>query len=79
MTNTHQGAMAQAINNVNVSNQHGIASGAGGKRLTMLLPPTRATEWTPEQALVIAAWLVAMAEPFASVPFADVLHKVKST
>lgn len=76
---TTEGAMAQAINNVNVCNQHVIASGGGGKRLTMLLPPTRATEWTPEEALVVAAWLVAMAEPFSSVPFEQVLHKVQST
>jgi hypothetical protein len=56
-----------------------IASGAGGKRLTMLNPPTHATEWTPEAALVVAAWLVAMAEPFASVSFAEVLRKVRNT
>ena len=70
---------AQAINDVNVMNVHAISSAAGGKRLTMLIPPTRATVWSPEEALVVAAWLVSMAEPFAQVSFEEVLRKVQNT
>jgi hypothetical protein len=42
----------------------------------MLMPPTRATEWSPEQALVLAGWLVALAEPFSQISFADVLDQI---
>ncbi len=34
---------------------------------------------TPDQALVHAAWLVAMAEPFAEHSFAEVLEAVRNT
>ena len=71
----------QVINTIDIANRHAVAMrGSGsGQRLGMLLPPTRATEWTPEEALVLAAWLVSMAEPFAQVTFEDVLHKVHNT
>lgn len=73
---SREGQRAQVINSLNFMNSHGVASGAGGKRLVMLIPPTRATEWTPEQALVLAGWLVALAEPFAQISFADVLDQI---
>lgn len=34
---------------------------------------------TPDQALVHAAWLVALAEPFAEHSFAEVLEAVRNT
>lgn len=53
--------------------------GARGNHLIVMNPPTRMTELTPDEALVLAAWLVAMAEFRASVPFATVLEKVQNS
>jgi hypothetical protein len=67
------------LDELNTGNFCMLTAGMSPLRLTMLNPPTRSTLWTPEEALVAAAWLVAMAEPFSSVKFAGILHKVQST
>lgn len=53
--------------------------GARGKQVVILNPPTRLTELSPDEALLLAAWLVAIAEYQASTPFAAVLEKVQNT
>lgn len=50
--------------------------GMRGELITILMP---ATQMTADEALVHAAWLVSLAEPFASVDFKDVLDEVQST
>ena len=37
------------------------------------------TGLVPSDALLLAAWLVAVAEPFTEIKFADLLSEVKST
>ncbi len=46
-----------------------------GDNLRVMLPVVA----TPDQALAHAAWLVAMAEPFASHDFAEYLKAVQAT
>jgi hypothetical protein len=50
--------------------------GAGGRNVVVLNPPR---QLTPDEALVFAAWLVALAEYQASAPFANVLERVQNT
>jgi hypothetical protein len=69
---------ASPLELLDVSNFCMLAMGGGQPpRYVFLNPPTRFTEWSADQALVAAAWLVSMAEPFASVKFEDVLRKVR--
>jgi hypothetical protein len=51
--------------------------GLGGALVVTVSAP--AVAMTPDEALRHAAWLVAVAEPYASHPFADVLKAVRST
>ena len=46
-------------------------------KVVILRPPRQPL--SPEDALVFAAWLVALAEPLASTKFEDVLERVLST
>jgi hypothetical protein len=55
-------------------NMVGLELGAGD--VTVLQPRAR---MTPDEALVHAAWLVAIAEPSASRSFAEVLEAVQNT
>jgi hypothetical protein len=48
-----------------------------GTRSVVVLQPR--VQMTPDEALVHAAWLVAIAEPNASHSFADVLEAVRNT
>ena len=69
-----------ALEMLDIGNHCGVAASSGQPvRLGLLMPPTRQQALTPEQALVLAAWLVAMAEPWSPVKFVDVLHKVHNT
>lgn len=52
---------------------------ARGKQIVIMNPPTRMTELTPTEALLLAAWLVAMAEFNSNLKFEDVLLKVQNT
>lgn len=54
-------------------NKFGV--GIRGKRLVMMVSPIGIT---PDDALLLAAWLVAVAEPFASVQFDPLLEKIRS-
>lgn len=47
-----------------------------GEIVTVLRP---ATQMTADEAMVHAAWLVSLAEPFASADFKDVLDEVQNT
>lgn len=53
-----------------------FAVAAGGDGLVILNPPRQPMPY--DDALLLAAYLVAMAEPFASVKFEDVLREVES-
>lgn len=50
-----------------------------GMRDGKLTPAVVTIPWplSPDDALLLAAWLVAMAEPFSNTLFADVLKDVK--
>lgn len=50
--------------------------GAAGPNVVILRPPT---SLSVDDALVFAAWIVALAEYRAKTPFADVLEKVQNT
>ena len=54
-----------------------FAVGGLGDSIVLLMPPQGPI--TSEDALVLAAYLVALAEPRASHPFADVLAAVRAT
>jgi|HubBroStandDraft_1064217.scaffolds.fasta_scaffold313187_2 hypothetical protein len=71
--------IAPTIEELNCGNFCGVAGCIAPPKIVMLIPPTRATVWTPEEALVCAAWLVAMAAPFASVTWQEVLEKVENS
>ena len=64
---------------LDIGNRCMVAAQGSPIHFLMVNPPTRATRWTPDEALVIAAWLVAMAQPFTEVKFADVLTRVENT
>jgi hypothetical protein len=50
---------------------------AGGRGIAILNPPR--TSITADEALLLAAWLVSIAEHSASQEFAEVLQAVQST
>ena len=54
-----------------------FAVGALDKSVVVLIPPQGPV--SPDDALLLAAYLVAIAEPSASHPFADVLAAVRAT
>lgn len=60
---------------IDTFNKFAVGHGAAG--LTILLPPLGLVK--PDDALLLAAYLVALAEPSASHPFADVLAAVRAT
>ena len=69
-----------ALADLEIMNCHGVAASAGQPPVfAMLMPPSRHTQLSPEQALVLAAWLVALADPYSKVKFAHVLRKVHNT
>lgn len=69
-----------ALADLDIMNCHGVAASAGHPPVfAMLMPPSRNTQMTPEQALVLAAWLVALADPYSKVKFDHVLRKVHNT
>lgn len=69
-----------ALADLDIANVHGVAMNTARPPIVaMLIPPSRHTQMTPEQAIVLAAWLVALADPFSSVKFVHVLHKVHNT
>ncbi len=57
-------------------NRYFVAAGGGGA-VRIMRPP--AGDMTPDEALALAAWLVAMAEHEADYAFADVLDAVRNT
>lgn len=54
-----------------------VGMGTGPGALVVVMNP--AVQMTPDQALLHAAWLVALAEPFATVSFDATLAAVRST
>lgn len=65
------------MNQIDTLNKFAVA--ASGRGIIMLLPPSRGASITPDDALLLAAWLVAIAEHEASNTFEDVLKAVQST
>ena len=59
---------------IDVTNIHCVCM--KGEEIIILAPPS---QLTPEEALRFAAWIVALAEPFAEVRFAEVLAAVHNT
>jgi hypothetical protein len=57
-----------------------MVAGIGGRRgFTMLAPPKSGVSFNADDALLVAAYLVSMAEPEASHKFEDVLKAVQNT
>lgn len=63
-----------SLNTLDIGNRHMV--GVMGQTIVVMNPPK---QLTPDEALVFAAWLVALAEYQASVKFEDVLTKVQNT
>lgn len=63
-----------SIETLDIDNRHMV--GALGQKIIVMNPPK---QLSPDEALVFAAWLVALAEFQASVKFEDVLTKVQNT
>lgn len=62
-------------NEIDTLNQFGVAS--SGRGITMLFPPKLGQTFTPDEALTLAATLVAICEHEASNTFAEVLEAVQ--
>lgn len=63
------------MDEIDTLNKYGV--GMSGARINMLMPP-RGT-MSPDDALNLAAWLVAMAEGMTNTEFTDVLEAVRNT
>lgn len=59
---------------IDIDNRHMV--GALGQRIVVMNPPK---SMTADEALVFAAWLVALAEYQASAKFEDILARVQNT
>lgn len=59
---------------LDVSNIHGV--GVRGKNIVVLAPPDT---MTPDEAMVFAAWIVAMASMHSTHPFSVYYDKVSGT
>lgn len=59
---------------IDISNRHAV--GCRGKNVVVVNPPR---EMSAEEAIVFAAWLVAMASFYSKLNFATVLERVEST
>lgn len=57
-------------------NRQFVGMGGGAKEIVVLMP---LTQMTPDEALLHAAWLVTLAEPFATVTFDATLAAVRAT
>lgn len=62
---------------LDTTNKFGVA-GSSAKKILIMFPPLRG-ELTYEDALLLAAYLVAMSEPFVGYKFEDILNAVRST
>lgn len=60
---------------MDLSNKYFVASGVGDGCITIMNPPR--TKITKTDALLLAAWLVAIADPFDE-HFHEILHMVKN-
>lgn len=69
-------AMSQA-ESMDIGNRFMV--GCQGNSLVILNPPTRLTLLSPDEALLLAAWLVAMAKWKTETVFADVLERIENT
>lgn len=69
----------ESAEQMSIANFCMIGIGGVPPRLVMANPPARTNRWTPEEALVVAAWLVAIAEPMTDVKFSDILERVQNT
>ena len=65
---------ANRTEDLDVSNMHGV--GAQGKDIVILAPPSR---MTPDEAMVFAAWIVALASMHSTHPFSVYYDKVSGT
>jgi len=59
-----------------VINQFLVSSSIDGKQIQILNPKYRLT---PDEALNLAAWLVALAQPQTALNFADILDEVRKS
>jgi hypothetical protein len=62
---------------IDTLNKFGVAS--GGKGVTILMPPRSGVPFSADDALLLAAYLVSMAEHSAAHTFEDVLGAVQNT
>lgn len=62
---------------IDTANKFQVGSFGGNRLIILGIPPVFGM--TPDDALNLAAWLVAIAEPMGNRKFAEVLEAVKST
>ena len=62
---------------IDTSNKFMVGASVSGNFITLHHPPRIGSTLTPDEALVLAAYLVSMAEPSASHTFKEVLEAVQ--
>jgi hypothetical protein len=58
-------------------NKYGVGTTTDG-RIFLQMPPIRSVALTPEDALILAAYLVVMTEPLGLSKFEEVYDKIRS-
>lgn len=64
------------MSEIDIGNKWGLCLHRDSNTLGFLIPPQKLT---PDDALVLAAWLVCLAEPLTSIQFGDVIERVENT
>jgi hypothetical protein len=64
---------------IDTMNKFGVCTNAVGKKALFLMSSPNTAAISPDDALNLAAWLVALAEPDASHSFEDVLDAIRAT
>lgn len=63
---------------MDIFNKYAVAIGAGGAGVTILSPPGWREKISKADALLLAAWIVALADPLDQ-HFDEILHEVKNS
>ena len=72
-----EGAAVERREKIDSINRYFVSASAN--RICILNPPLPHLGMSPDEAMTLAAWLVALAEYQAHFTFAEVLEKVQST
>jgi hypothetical protein len=62
------------MTDLDVMNKWGVSLHPATNTITFLIPPSRVT---PDEALVLAAWLVSMGEFLSKEKFSDILETIQ--